>query len=256
MEHSFNTEFARLFGIEEAIIVHNLYYWIMKNAANKKNIIDGKVWTYNSAKAFAELFPYMSDRKIGRILAKLVDEEIICKGNFSDNKMDRTSWFAFTEKGKCILQKCQFDLSIIENAFDKNDKCYIYNETNNKQTDINTDNKLVIPQSGNTPDKNERKTLFANSIWANYDALLAKIDCPELMGIDIAYYQQTVSDWSDSKNVKRTERGWLATIRQFIRGDKEKGKLKMIGGRQQGSGNDDLFMDYLNYKMERENGGQ
>lgn len=92
---------------------------------------------------------------------------------------------------------------------------------------ITKDNNIIVPQSETTPSK-ERKTLFANSCWANFDTLCAKLDSPELSGVDIGYYQQTVSDWSDSKNVKRTERGWLATIRQFMRSDKEKGKLKMI----------------------------
>lgn len=45
--------------------------------------------------------------------------------------------------------------------------------------------------------------------------------------IDLVYYFHSVSDWSDQKHVLRTKQGWLATIRNFIRGDVEKNKLKL-----------------------------
>jgi hypothetical protein len=48
--------------------------------------------------------------------------------------------------------------------------------------------------------------------------------------IDLVYYHQSVSDWSDTKNgrTKRNARGWIATARNFMRKDQEKGKLKTI----------------------------
>lgn len=45
--------------------------------------------------------------------------------------------------------------------------------------------------------------------------------------IDLVYYFHSVSDWSDQKNEKRTKAGWLATVRNFIRGDIEKKRLKL-----------------------------
>ena len=36
MEHYFNIDLATKLGIEKAIFLHNLYYWVQKNAANKK----------------------------------------------------------------------------------------------------------------------------------------------------------------------------------------------------------------------------
>ena len=37
MEHSFNVELASIYGIEEAILIQNLFFWINKNVANNKN---------------------------------------------------------------------------------------------------------------------------------------------------------------------------------------------------------------------------
>ena len=50
---------------------------------------------------------------------------------------------------------------------------------------------------------------------------------PEFDKIDLHYYYNAVSDWSDTKNMKRTGRGWVATVRQFIRGDMEKKRLHL-----------------------------
>lgn len=45
--------------------------------------------------------------------------------------------------------------------------------------------------------------------------------------IDLEYYWHAVNDWSDIKNEKRTARGWIATIRTFIRRDEETGRLHL-----------------------------
>lgn len=58
--------------------------------------------------------------------------------------------------------------------------------------------------------------------------LKEKFSTDEFKEIDLVYYFHAVADWSDSSNKKRTARGWLATIRNFMRKDKELGKLHRI----------------------------
>ncbi|MCL2409934.1 MAG: DUF6017 domain-containing protein [Oscillospiraceae bacterium] len=100
MHHIFNTEVAALYGIEEAILLENLHFWIRKNEANEKHFYDGDYWTYSSAKAYAELFPYMSKDKIKRHLKKLKDADLIKTGNYNKSPYDRTNWYALTEKSR------------------------------------------------------------------------------------------------------------------------------------------------------------
>ena len=38
MEHSFNIELAKEYGILEAILLKNIWFWIEKNRANEKRI--------------------------------------------------------------------------------------------------------------------------------------------------------------------------------------------------------------------------
>jgi len=98
MEHSFDIEHAKRHGVESAIIIKNLQFWILKNRANNKHFNDGRTWTYNSVKAFAELFPYWNGKQIARILKKLEDEKVIISGNYNKSAYDRTKWYAFYDE--------------------------------------------------------------------------------------------------------------------------------------------------------------
>ncbi|MCI8620600.1 MAG: hypothetical protein HFJ50_01960 [Clostridia bacterium] len=106
MQHNFNVEIAKEYGIHEAIILENIYFWTEKNKANKKHFYDGSYWTYNSKKSFTELFPYLTERQIDYTLKKLLNEGFIKKGNYNKNRYDKTLWYAITEKGYSILQNC------------------------------------------------------------------------------------------------------------------------------------------------------
>lgn len=96
----------------------------------------------------------------------------------------------------------------------------------------------VITPTENKP-KKDRLTLFSNSDIAKLVTFtpagvadvtaLAKV-LPDLaaQGCDLAYYFCAVRDWSDSSNTRRTARGWLATLRNFYRGDLDKGRARKI----------------------------
>lgn len=148
MQHSFDVELAKEYGILEAILIQNIYFWIEKNKANNKHFYDGRYWTYNSRKAFSEMFPYSSYDKIRRALEKLVKNNILLVGNYNQQWSDRTLWYSFSDIGLSIVQKRQMQLS--ENTNDKWQGCqmtngkdatpipYIntYNKPDNKQENI------------------------------------------------------------------------------------------------------------------------
>lgn len=121
MEHSFNIDIAKQLGIEEAIFIHNMYFWVQKNAANKKLFFDGSYWTYNTKQAYAELFIYMSESKVKRLIAKLEKDNIIKTGNYNTNKMDRTLWYSFTKYGLKVLKDAGYKVAILSGE-DENQK--------------------------------------------------------------------------------------------------------------------------------------
>ena len=69
--------------------------------------------------------------------------------------------------------------------------------------------------------------LFENSRFADYNAFAAEFTAPEFANVDIVYYYHAVADWSAQKGKKMKD--WIATARNFIRGDMEKGKLHHLG---------------------------
>lgn len=120
----------------------------------------------------------------------------------------------------------------------------------------------------------ERKTLFENSEFYRDITIKQPFDTPhpftggEIGGpsvmedvvyklekefadlaeinVDLFYYFEAVKDWSNSSNTKRTSRGWKSTIRNFVRGDKEKNKLHLKQAQEQAQGLTAEQIWYLN----------
>jgi len=86
--HSFAPGIAAQVGLNAAVLYQNLTFWIEKNRANRRNFRDDRYWTYNSIPAFAELFPYLTEKQIRTALDKLLNAGLILKGQFSDDKYD------------------------------------------------------------------------------------------------------------------------------------------------------------------------
>jgi hypothetical protein len=122
MNHSFDVAMAERYGVNEAIFIENLRFWILKNKANKRHFYDGRYWTYNSAKAFAELFPYWSRQQVERIIHKLKSAGVLLIGHYSQNAYDRTNFYALSDEMDSLFKANPF----IENEESTN-------------TDINTD---------------------------------------------------------------------------------------------------------------------
>lgn len=136
MNHSFNVELAKEYGILEAILIENISFWIAKNEANGENFHDGRTWTYNSVRAFQELFPYATIGQIRRALSHLVKEGILVTGNYNEIQYDRTLWYAFSDSAKTILKNRNIHLSNLKNGIAKNEQ-----PIPDINTNINTDNK-------------------------------------------------------------------------------------------------------------------
>lgn len=97
MEYHFNAEVAAAYGVEEAIFLHNLYWWVRKNESNGRHYYDGRSWTYNSMKALASLLPFWSEKQIRRIITRLKDAGLILVANYNETAYDRTQWYAISD---------------------------------------------------------------------------------------------------------------------------------------------------------------
>lgn len=157
MIHVFDTDVAKKYGVNAAIILQNIGYWIKQNEANETNFFDGRYWTFNSKRAYGELFPYMSKRQIETAFQKLIDDGVLVTGNYNKLAYDRTLWYALTQKGKCILHFGEMEKPNSGNGRPQNGEPI---------PDINP-NVTSVVTSGK---KKERKNNSFDSIIAAYTA--------------------------------------------------------------------------------------
>ena len=162
--HVFNVNDAVKYGIEKAVILQNMRFWLDKNKANGTNLHDGYYWTYNSAEAFFKIFPYFKSAKaIQRLLKSMVEEGLLLAGNYNKKGYDRTKWYSMPEycaesldtshcskmtngldkNDQCNGQECPMDCSKMTNGLDKNDQPI---------PDVNTDSKPDDKPSMNPSD--------------------------------------------------------------------------------------------------------
>ena len=134
IEHGFSVRVATEFGVNEAILIKNFQHWILKNKANRANFRDGRTWTYNSIKAFEELFPYLSIRAIRTALEHLTEKGVLMTANYNEKPFDRTLWYAFVNEERWICQNEQMDLSKTTNGFVKMSEPIPNNKPNNITT--------------------------------------------------------------------------------------------------------------------------
>ena len=142
MEYGFNIYEAEKYGVDEAIMLKNFKFWIIKNKANNKNEheidIDGKIvlrnFTFNSRRAFSELFPFWSEGQIKRILKSLIGQGILITGNFNKKNYDKTLWYAlkdeslFIENIESLGRKRPIDESEPTNGLVDNNQPIPYNK--------------------------------------------------------------------------------------------------------------------------------
>lgn len=99
--HSFDIHVASEYkSVEIAILVWHFQYWIMKNKRLNRNLIEGRTWTYQTYEEIAAVFPYWSRDQVKRLLKKVIDSEILVKGNFNKTPFDKTVWYAFKDEEK------------------------------------------------------------------------------------------------------------------------------------------------------------
>ena len=168
MNHNFDINIAKEYGIEEAILLQHLYFWIEKNKANNKHFYNDTYWTYNSKKAFANLFPYMTPRKIDYALKNLIDKGLIITGNFNENATNRTLWYALTKMGYCILQNCEMEQTKLLN--DINNINNINNINTDNKPNINKENcnNSIITNKESLPQVLSDVEVLFNEFWKAY----------------------------------------------------------------------------------------
>ena len=175
MQHHFNTEIAKRYDIVTAILLDNFYFWIEKNRMNNRHFYNDRYWTYNSKVAMTEWFPYLTPRQIDYAIKKMVEENLIVTANHSENKYDRTLYYAITDFGYSILQNCEM--------YNYNNKTYTNTYTNKE---INKEKTETV---GTKEVYEDYLTEWFNKVYSIYPRKVSKVQAKatftkKLKGLD------------------------------------------------------------------------
>jgi len=103
MQHNFDISIAQKYGVNVAIFLNSLAFWIQRNIANEKNFKDGRYWSYNTQKAWLVLFPYWTRQNLRTVINSAIEQGLIVTGNYNDNKYLQTMWYALTDLGLSLF---------------------------------------------------------------------------------------------------------------------------------------------------------
>ncbi|MDU6763952.1 MAG: DnaD domain protein [Staphylococcus sp.] len=129
-------------GLNEAIILQQMHYWINKS----NHIHDNKRWIYNSYKEWEQHFPFWSNATIRRTISSLEKQELVLVGNYNKAGFDKTKWYSINYSklegvSKRVAQNEQTSCSKRANAVVQNEqtntKDYTENTSDSRHTQPN-----------------------------------------------------------------------------------------------------------------------
>jgi len=159
-------------GLNEAIVLQQLHYWINRAAGRKENYHDGRIWVYNSVVKWREQFPFWSEDTIQRTLVRLETKNLIFTGVYNKEKFDKTKWYSINYDAlnnesiaaNCSNQYCNLQQPIPET-------------TTETITNIVTDYEEVTTPYLNTKERKKGRSLVSD--FAERNEMLDAIETAE-----------------------------------------------------------------------------
>jgi len=195
-----NPRLAKLIGLNEAIILQQLHYWVQKST-NEHN---GVFWVYNTYEKWQEQFEFWSKDTIRRTLTSLKNKGLIEIEQLSNDKRDKTNYYALNYREIDLLDVVQ-DASMQSATMDYANctppsmqsatmddsnlpSCYKNNNFNTETTtETTTENKKNIqkikPKSKSITKSSEDATRLANYLLNHILKLNPKFKKP--LSIDL-----------------------------------------------------------------------
>ena len=151
---SFNYSIAKELGINEAIIFNHIEYWLRinsKKSHNENNVIDGKIWMFESVSKMCEYLDFLSEKQVYTAIKNLVNAGYLIEGSFNKNKFDRSKWYTIpidvfeVKEIDAILPTGQIEV-------DKRETC-IYNKNTQEEKPSLKEEKIYKKEKTEKPEK-------------------------------------------------------------------------------------------------------
>ncbi|RVU69796.1 hypothetical protein EJK17_11175, partial [Lactobacillus xujianguonis] len=158
-------ELATVIGLNEAIVLQQLNYWLHSKSAKK---IDDKWWIYNTYESWKKQnFPFWSVATIRRTFSSLEKKEVVVSANFNRAGFDKTKWYSIdeTKLNQLMSSACdQNEQTISSNRADRtdqNDHTYTrdYTETTSDTNKNNDKSQMTYQQSRSTKKEDKSESI-------------------------------------------------------------------------------------------------
>ena len=137
----FDEKTAVAIGLEEAIILKQIEYWLKVNEKAGANRKDGYYWVYNSISEWHKQFPFWSFSTVKRIFQSLRDKRILVTARYNRMKNDKSLWY-------------RIDYIALEDYIKANlDQSHKVNLTQSDDTNLGQCNELVELKGQSDPIK-------------------------------------------------------------------------------------------------------
>jgi hypothetical protein len=237
--------------------------------AIKSKVENGKIYYWFSHSKIMEDLPCLNIKTVHGIKKRL--EKLIKSGlliRHPDNEKQKKSFYGFgdaydfytfekTVTKKAVNERLKTTETVTargnngnQSYEDSSNQSYRDRELLNRklETERGGSAKKAEPAPTLFPemeDEKARKTLFRNSKVNDFNFFKNRFAGPEFEQVDLNYYFQSVSDWSDKKNQKSTVMGWLATARTWMRRDNVDGKLMKLKSLEEREQADQDYLEYM-----------
>lgn len=170
MTYQFLRECALQVGVEKAVLLYHISFWVYRNECDGRHRHDGRVWTYQTQKGIALYFGMWTRDKVGRMLRSLVKDEVLLKGQYNVAGYDRTNWYSVCDEVygmHCQSSMCSSAQSMVQNRTKHSAESHaplcssaqpIPDRTTDRTNDETTDRKGRKPQSSNKAHTAPQKT--------------------------------------------------------------------------------------------------
>lgn len=95
--YSFSTQDAMDHGVDAAILLHNIRYWLDYARAHGEMEQDGYHWMFMSANKMQSIMPFWTSNKIQKMLKSLTEKGVLIAGEYNNSSWNRTKWYTMPE---------------------------------------------------------------------------------------------------------------------------------------------------------------
>lgn len=108
MNVSFDSEIAKKYGKNVAVVLTELCFWIEQNKKDNVNFHDGKYWVLSSMENWSNLIDYMTINTIRHTLEKMIKEGLIITRNYNSSKRGRTKLYTLSNNVDYFIMPNKF----------------------------------------------------------------------------------------------------------------------------------------------------